>query len=71
MSGNGRRDILKELTFAASLENIPVVTAFIDEQLEVLDCPMKPQMQIDIVIDELFGNIAHYAYAPGAGDVMW
>lgn len=68
MSGNGRRDILKELTFAASLENIPVVTAFIDEQLEVLDCPMKPQMQIDIVIDELFGNIARYAYGDGTGD---
>ena len=59
---------MKELTVAATLENIPVVTAFIDEQLEALDCPMKAQMQIDIVIDELFGNIARYAYGDGTGD---
>ena len=59
---------MKELTLAASLENIPVVTAFIDEQLEALDYSMKVQMQIDIAIDELFGNIAHYAYPGGTGD---
>ena len=29
---------------------------------------MKAQMQIDIVIDELFGNIARYAYGDGTGD---
>ena len=38
------------------------------EQLEALDCPMKAQMQIDIAIDELFGNIAHYAYNPDVGE---
>ena len=59
---------MKELTLQATLENIPVVTAFIDEQLEALDCPMKAQMQIDVAIDELFGNIAHYAYAGATGD---
>ena len=59
---------MKELTVRATLENIPVVTAFIDEQLEALDCPMKAQMQIDVAIDELFGNIAHYAYPDGTGD---
>lgn len=59
---------MKELTVSAKLENIPVVTAFIDERLEALDCSMKAQMQIDIAIDELFGNIAHYAYPDGTGD---
>ena len=59
---------MKELTLAATLDNIPVVTAFIDEQLEALSCPMKAQMQIDVAIDELFGNIAHYAYPGGTGD---
>ena len=58
---------MKELTLAATLENIPVVTAFIDEQLEALGCPMKAQMQIDIAMDELFGNIAHYAYPDSDG----
>ena len=59
---------MKELTLAATVENLPAVTEFVDEQLEALDCPMKAKMQIDIAVDELFGNIAHYAYAPGTGD---
>ena len=59
---------MKELTIAATVENIETVTDFVNEQLEALDCPMKAQMQIDIAIDELFGNIAHYAYNPETGD---
>lgn len=59
---------MKEITVAATLENIAVVTAFVDEQLEALDCPMKAQLQIDVAIDELFGNIAHYAYGDGTGN---
>lgn len=59
---------MKEITLTATLENIEVVTKFVDEQLEELDCPMKAQMQIDIAIDELFSNIARYAYAPNVGE---
>lgn len=58
---------MKELTIDATVENIQKVTAFVDEQLESLNCPVKAQMQIDIAIDELFGNIAHYAYNPEVG----
>ena len=58
---------MKELTIAATVENIETVTDFVNEQLEALDCPMRAQMQIDIAIDELFGNIAHYAYNPEIG----
>ena len=59
---------MKELTIAATVENIDTVTDFVGEQLEAYDCPMKAQMQINIAIDELFGNIAHYAYNPETGD---
>ena len=59
---------MKELTIAATVENIGTVTEFVNEQLEALDCPMRAQTQIDIAIDELFGNIAHYAYTPDVGD---
>ncbi len=59
---------MKEITLTATLENIEAVTKFVDEQLEELDCPMKAQMQIDIAIDELFSNIARYAYAPNVGE---
>ena len=59
--------MIKEITVDAAIENIPAVTAFVEEQLEQYDCPMKAQMQIDIAIDELFSNIAQYAYNPKTG----
>ena len=58
---------MKEMTIDAAIENIPAVTAFVEEQLEQYNCPMKAQMQIDIAIDELFSNIAQYAYNPKTG----
>ena len=59
---------MKEMTLAATVENIEVVTDFVNEQLEAMECPMKAQMLIGIAIDELFGNIAHYAYTPDVGE---
>ena len=59
---------MKEITVAATVENIETVTQFIEEQLEELNCPMRVQMKINIAVDELFSNIAHYAYHPETGD---
>lgn len=59
---------MKELTLAATIENIDTVTDYVNEELMTLGCPMKAQIQIDIAIDEIFSNIAHYAYAPDTGD---
>ena len=58
---------MKELTIDATIENVRAVTEFVDAQLEAMDCPIKAQMQIDIAIDELFSNIAYYAYNPDVG----
>ena len=58
---------MKELTIEATTGNIETVTDFVNEQLETLDCSMKVQMQVDIAIDELFSNIARYAYNPETG----
>jgi anti-sigma regulatory factor (Ser/Thr protein kinase) len=46
----------------AILGNLPVVTQFIEEQLESADCPMKAMMQIDTASDEIYSNISYYAY---------
>ena len=59
---------MKELTVAAELDRLDEVLAFVDASLEEMDCPMKTQMQINIAVEELFVNIAHYAYTPGVGD---
>ena len=58
---------LNEMTVEATLENIPAVTAFVDERLEAAGCPVKARTQIDVAIDELFSNIARYAYDPATG----
>ena len=59
----------KEITLEAKVENIAVVTELIDGILEENECPIKSQMQIDVAIDELFSNIAFYAYGDEGGDV--
>lgn len=58
---------MKELTVDAAIGNIPAVTEFVDAALEALDCPVKVRMQVDIAIDEILSNIAHYAYKSGTG----
>ena len=60
---------MEERTLDATIENIETVTEFINEQLTACHCPRKAMAQIDIAIDELFGNIAHYAYNPDVGPV--
>ena len=58
---------LNELTLEAKVENLDEVLAFVDGQLEQLNCPLKTQMQIDVAVEELYVNIAHYAYTPNVG----
>ncbi len=58
---------MKELTVKAAIENIEKVTGFVNDELEALGCPMKAEVQIDVAIDELFGNIARYAYDSHTG----
>ncbi len=58
---------MSELTLEAKVENLDEVLAFVDKILEELDCSPKTQMQIDVSVEELFVNIANYAYAPGTG----
>lgn len=56
-----------EVVVEALKENLGEVSAFVDSHLEEIDCPIKAQMQLDIAVEELFVNIANYAYAPDTG----
>lgn len=60
---------MKEITVDAMIENMNTVTAFVDDFLDQIACPMKSKIQINIVIDEIFGNICHYAYKDSVGTV--
>ncbi|MBQ7197293.1 MAG: ATP-binding protein [Synergistaceae bacterium] len=58
---------MKELTIEADEKNLEQVLDFVNEQLEAQGCSLKTQMQIDVSVEELFVNIAHYAYNPETG----
>ena len=56
---------MSELIIEAVLENLDMVLDFVNEKIE--DCPAKIQNQIRIAVDEIFSNIARYAYHPESG----
>jgi sigma-B regulation protein RsbU (phosphoserine phosphatase) len=58
-------------TFSAKTEALLDVLAFVEEQLEKHECPMKIQTAICVAIEEVFVNVAHYAYGDGEGDVTF
>lgn len=60
---------MKEITLDATVENIQTVTEFINQELQKLNCSSNVQAEIDIALDELFGNVANYAYNPDVGTV--
>ena len=59
---------MRSITVEATTDNLSQVMEFVDGQLETIDCPMKTQMKIDIAVEEIFVNIAHYAYATENGN---
>jgi len=58
---------MKILTVPASTNQLDSVLSFIETELEAINCPMKICNQIAIAVEEIFVNIAHYAYCPIEG----
>ena len=61
---------MKELVIEADRMNLPEVQMFIDEQLEEAGCPMLTQIAIDVAVEEIFVNIASYAYGDDSGNAV-
>jgi anti-sigma regulatory factor (Ser/Thr protein kinase) len=61
---------MKELKIEAKIENFDAVSDFLNAELEAADCSMKLAMQITMAAEEIFVNIAHYAYAPETGEAV-
>ena len=56
-------------SFPARVEALSDVLGFVDRTLESYECPMKIQTAICVAIEEVFVNVAHYAYGDGEGDM--
>ena len=60
---------MKKLIIEASVKNLFVVLSFVNENLRLHNCPPGLENQIDIAVEEIFVNIAKYAYPKGNGKV--
>ena len=56
-------------TFPAKIEMLREAISFVEETLEIYECSMKTQTAICVAIEEIFVNVANYAYDDGVGDV--
>ena len=59
-----------ELDVMAENVNLSRVQAFLSQCLEKVNCPAKAQMQMELAVEEIFVNIANYAYAPDKGRAL-
>ena len=57
-----------EKVFEAKVENLDNVLGFMEDELLSHGCSMKLVMPINISLEEMFVNIASYAYEPETGD---
>ena len=58
-------------TFPAKTEMLSDVLGFIEQTLENFECSMKIQTAICVAIEEVFVNVAHYAYPDIEGEVTF
>ena len=55
-------EVTATLTVLADVDELPNVNEFIHTELDRRLCPLRIQKQLDIAVEELFVNVAHYAY---------
>ncbi|MBQ1317735.1 MAG: ATP-binding protein [Lachnospiraceae bacterium] len=59
-----------EMEIEAENDNLSEVQSFVEERLSETTCPARAKMQIGLAVEEIFVNIASYAYAPGKGKAL-
>ncbi|MBO5907667.1 MAG: SpoIIE family protein phosphatase [Clostridia bacterium] len=62
-------ELMTNRIFEAKLDAVSDVLGFVDEMLETYKCPMRIQTAICVAIEEVFVNVAHYAYEGSQGEV--
>ena len=56
-------------TFPAKTEALSDVLGFVEQMLDSFECPIKIQVALCVAIEEVFVNVAHYAYREGEGNM--
>ena len=55
-------DLPHRLTLQASIDNLSELNDFIGKELDTAGCPLRERRQIELAAEEIFVNIANYAY---------
>lgn len=66
----GDKNVISK-NYPASVDALPEVLGFVEQTLEGYDCSMKVSMALTVAIEEIFVNIAKYAYGGGEGEVRF
>lgn len=61
-------EVTATITVPADDRELPHVTEFVHTELDRRLCPVRAQRQLDIALEELFVNVAHYAYPDATPD---
>ena len=54
----------------ADVNELQRVLNFVEGCVQEIDCSPKALMQINVAVEEIFVNIAHYAYSDKTGDAV-
>ena len=57
----------EELVIEAVIDNLDEVNLFVHKSIEQFEVSKRTLMQLDLVVEEIFVNIASYAYSPNTG----
>ena len=57
----------EELVIEAVVDNLDDVNLFVHKSIEQFEVSKRTLMQLDLVVEEIFVNIANYAYSPNTG----
>ena len=66
---NKGNTLMESKIFPAKIEALTEVIGFVEQSLENHDCPIKTQTAICVAIEEIFVNVARYAYGDTQGEV--
>ena len=59
----------EELVIEAVIDNLEAVNLFVHKSIKQFEVSKRTLMQLDLVVEEIFVNIANYAYSPNTGSV--
>ena len=60
---------MDKLQIVANEKNLDTVNEFVNAKLDDVECLPQTRMQIELAVEEIFINIASYAYRPDEGPV--